>query len=172
MVKRRWVAPAAAVLILAAVVLPSCEYLDKPSTPAASPSPAGAALDIAVAPDPLRVLWVCPVGDANCYGSLDTTVTITETAGVGGRLDSVDFTARDAVLGVSLTTLHLSADDIKAKAGTSRIEAMGKLAVRPIIEGYPVRANVPRPQINIDISVQMTDDKGNVVTKTKRVPVS
>ena len=49
---------------------------------------------------------------------------------------------------------------------------MGKLAVRPIVEGYPVRNNIPRPSLNIDISVQVTDDKGNVVKPTKRVPVT
>ncbi len=167
---RSLVSAAAAAMALA---LPGCEYFDKsPSAPVASPSPTMAAIDIAVAPDPLKVLWVCPLADTYCYGSLDSTVTVSETAGVGGKVDSVDFTARDAVLGLALTTLHLSADDIKAKAGTNRIEPMGKLAVRPIIEGYPVKKDLPRPTLNIDIAVQVTDDKGNVVNKTKRVPVT
>jgi len=161
----------AAVAIAAA--LPACEYFDKgPTTPAASPSPGTAVLSIAVAPDPLKILWVCPIADTYCYGSLDSTVTVTETAGVGGRVDNVDFTVRDALLGIELTTLHLSSDDIKAKAGTNRIEPMGKLAVRPIVEGYPVKKDIPRPSLNIDISVQLTDDKNNVVKTTKRVPVA
>jgi hypothetical protein len=161
---------AAALLGLA---LGGCEYFKHDQTsPTASPSPTTAVLDIAVAPDPLKILWVCPTSDTYCYGSLDSTVTIMETGGVGGRVDSVDFAARDAVLGTSLTSLHLSTDDIKAKAGTNRIEAMGKLAVRPIIEGYPVKASVPRPTLQIDITVQMVDDKGNLVSKAKRVPVS
>lgn len=156
-----------------AIALPACEYFDKgPTTPAPSPSPGTAALSIAVAPDPLKILWVCPVSDTYCYGSLDSTVTVTETAGVGGRVDNVDFTVRDALLGIELTTLHLSSEDIKAKAGTNRIEPSGKLAVRPIVEGYPVRSNIPRPSLNIDISVQVTDDKDNVVKQTKRVPVA
>ena len=156
-----------------ALALPGCEYFDKgPTTPAASPSPGTAALSIAVAPDPLKILWVCPIADTYCFGSLDSTVTVTETAGVGGRVDNVDFTVRDALLGIELTTLHLSSDDIKAKAGTNRIEAMGKLAVRPIVEGYPVKKDIPRPSLNIDISVQMTDDKNNIVKQTKRVPVA
>ncbi|HYU44450.1 MAG TPA: hypothetical protein VEQ84_20060, partial [Vicinamibacteria bacterium] len=79
---------------------------------------------------------------------------------------------RDALLGIELTTLHLSSEDIKAKAGTNRIEPMGKLAVRPIVEGYPIKKDIPRPSLNIDISVQVTDDKGNVVKQTKRVPVA
>ena len=163
----------AIVAALLAVALGGCEYFDKnPTTPAPSPSPTTAALDIAVAPDPLKILWVCPVSDTWCYGSLDSTVTISETAGVGGRVDSVDFTARDSILGTTLTTLHLSTDDIKAKAGTNRIEALGKLAVRPIIEGYPVKANLPKPTLDIDITVAFVDDKGNLVSKAKRVPVT
>jgi len=163
------------VAMATALALTGCEYFEKsPSSPGPSPSPSPtkAALEISVAPDPLKALWVCPVSDTYCYGSLDSTVTVTETAGVGGRVDSVDFTARDSTLGVALTTLHLSSDDIKAKAGTNRIEAKGKLAVRPIIEGYPVKANLPRPKLDIDIAVQVTDDKGNIVKQTKRVPVT
>jgi hypothetical protein len=161
-----------AVLAVAAA-LPGCEYFDKsPTTPAASPSPATAALSITVAPDPLKILWVCPIADTYCFGSLDSTVTVNETAGVGGRVDNVDFTVRDSVLGIELTTLHLSSADIAAKAGTNRIEPLGKLAVRPIVEGYPVKKDIPRPSLNIDISVQVTDDKNNVVKTTKRVPVS
>jgi hypothetical protein len=156
-----------------AIVLPGCEYFDKgPTTPAPSPTPGTAALTITVAPDPLKILWVCPISDTYCYGSLDSTVTVTETAGVGGRVDNVDFVVRDALLGLELTKLHLSSEDIKTKAGTNRIEPSGKLAVRPIVEGYPVRNNIPRPSLNIDISVQVTDDKNNVVKTTKRVPVA
>ena len=122
-----------------AIALPACEYFEKgPTTPAPSPSPATAALSITVAPDPLKILWVCPIADTYCFGSLDSTVTVTETAGVGGRVDNVDFTVRDSVLGIELTTLHLSSEDIRVKAGTNRIEPLGKLAVRPIVEGYPV----------------------------------
>ena len=157
---------------LMAAVLPACEYFEKGPTPVTSPIPGAAALSITVAPDPLKILWVCPVSDTYCYGSLDSTVTVTETAGVGGRVDNVDFTVRDALLGIELTTLHLSSEDIKAKAGRNRIEPSGKLAVRPIVEGYPVRNNIPRPSLNIDISVQVTDDKNNVVKQTKRVPVA
>jgi len=156
-----------------AIALPGCEFLNKnPTTPTASPRPGTAVLAIAIAPDPLKILWVCPASDTYCYGSLDSTVTVSETGGVGARVDSVDFTVRDSVLGIALTTLHLSGADIRAKAGTDRIEANGKLAVRPIVEGYPVRSNIPRPSVNIDVAVQVTDDLGHVVTQTKRVPVT
>ena len=168
MVKRKL-----ALVVAIAGLGPGCQYFEKtPTAPAPSPSPTSAALAIAIAPDPLRILWVCPVVDTNCYGSLDSTVTISETAGVGGRVDSVDFVVRDAVLGIALTQLSLSTEEIKARAGTNRIEPMGKLAVRPIVEGYPLAKTIPRPQIAIDVAVQVTDDKGNVVKQSKRVPVS
>jgi hypothetical protein len=152
---------------------PGCEFFDKsPTKPAASPSPTTAALTITVAPDPLKILWVCPAVDTNCYGSLDSVITVSETAGVGGRVDKVDFVVRDATLNVVLTQLSLSSADIQSRAGTNRIGPMGQLAVRPIVEGYPLPKNVPRPTIAIDVSVQVTDDQGHVVTQTKRVPVT
>ncbi len=157
---------------VALAALAGCEYFDKTSNPTPSPSPGTAALALTVAPDPLRVLWVCPPADTNCYGSLDATVTITETAGVGGRVDSVDFVVKDAILGLTLTSLHLSGADIKDKGGTDRIDPLGKLSVRPIVEGYPWPASRPRPQIAIDVTVQLTDDNGHAVTATKRVPVT
>jgi hypothetical protein len=162
-----------AVVVLVVALSPGCQYFEKtPSAPTPSPSPTSAALTITVAPDPLKILWVCPAVDTNCYGSLDSTVTVSETAGVGGRVDRVDFVVRDATLGIALTQLSLSADEIKTRAGSNRLEAMGKLAVRPIVEGYPLAKTTPRPQIAIDVSVQVTDDKGNVVKQTKRVPVT
>jgi len=160
------------IVVLMSAALSGCQYFERSPSAPASPSPASAALAITVAPDPLKILWVCPAVDTNCYGSLDSTVTIAETGGVGGRVDSVDFVVRDAVLGIALTQLNLSADDIKTRAGSNRLEAMGKLAVRPIVEGYPLPKTTPRPQIAIDVSVQVTDDKGNVVKQTKRVPVT
>jgi hypothetical protein len=146
----------------------ACEHVDR-TGPA---GPTEAALDILIAPDPLRALWVCPPGDTNCYGSLDATVTITETAGVGGRLDAIEFVLRDRVLGVTVGTLSLSSADIAARAGSDRLQPMGRVAVRPIIEGYPVPANVPRPQLEAQVAAQLTDDRGNVVRHARTVPVT
>jgi len=93
-------------------------------------------------------------------------------------VDAMAYQTRDVLevmqqeAGLELTTLHLSSADIASKAGTNRIEPLGKLAVRPIVEGYPVKKDIPRPSLNIDISVQVTDDKNNVVKTTKRVPVT
>jgi hypothetical protein len=156
----------AAVTLLAAA---ACQHVNHSEQPAA---PTRAALEIAIAPDPLRILWVCPPGDPSCYGTLDAVVTIVETAGVGGRLDSIEFVARERTSGAAIGTLRLSSAEIQARAGTDRLGPMGRVAVRPIIEGYPVSAAVPRPQLDADVAVQLTDDQGNVVQQSRRVPIT
>jgi hypothetical protein len=158
----------AAALVAALLGAFGCEHVDR-SAPA---GPTQAALEILIAPDPLRILWVCPPADVNCYGTLDAIVTIAETAGVGGRLDSIEFVARDTVLGVAVGTLRLTSPDIQARAGTDRLAPMGRLAVRPVIEGYPVRAGVPRPTLEAEVVVQLTDDQGHVVRQTRRAPIT
>jgi hypothetical protein len=156
------------VLVLGLLGAAACQHVDR-SGPA---GPTQAALDIQVAPDPLRALWVCPPGDARCYGSLDATVTIIETAGLGGRLDAIEFVLRDRVAGVAVGTLNLTPADIASRAGSDRLQAMGRLAVRPIIEGYPVPADMPRPQLEVQVAAQLTDDRGNVVRHARTVPVT
>jgi hypothetical protein len=159
----------AALAVLALLAAgPACQHIDR-TTPT---GPTEAAIDIAIAPEPLRILWVCPPGDTNCYGTLDAVVTISETAGIGGRLGSIDFVARDTTLNVAVGTLHLGSAEIQARAGSDRLGPMGRLAVRPVIEGYPVRAGAPRPALAAQVTVQMTDDRGNQVQQSKTVPIT
>ena len=96
--------------LLLAAALPGCEYFDKGPTPVTSPSPGAAFLTIDVTPDPLKALWVCPTSDSYCYGSLESTVTVSETAGVGARVDSVDFVERES-LPASLEVVATASDD-------------------------------------------------------------
>jgi hypothetical protein len=158
-----------AAAVAAAVFLPSCEYVN-PATP--PPEPGSGALEIVVSPDPLRLLWACPTGQAYCYGSLDSILTLSETAGVGVRLDKLDMVARESLTSATVGELHFTGTEIAARAGTNRIEAGKSLAVRPVVEGWPYPANLPRPKLNVDITAEGTDDRGNAVRQTKRVPVS
>ena len=157
------------VAVLALLGAAACDFLDSTEEPE---TPARAALEITIAPDPLRVLWVCPPGDPRCYGTLDAVVTIEETAGVGGRLDSIEFVARERVSGTAIGTLRLTSADIQARTGTDRLAPHGRLGVRPVVEGYPVPAGAPRPLLDADVAVQMTDDQGNVVQQSRRVPIT
>ena len=157
-----------ALLAALAAVLGGCALTDTTEPD----DPEGGALEIVVAPDPLRLLWVCPAGNSFCFGSLDSTLTIKETAGVAVRLDKLDLVAKEALTSATVGELHFDGDEIATRAGTNQIAAGGSLAVRPVVEGWAYPANLPKPTLNVDISVEATDDNGNEVKATKRVPVS
>ena len=87
-----WMRPAIPLMVLS-LGLAACEE----RTPVAS----SAAVSITVTPTPVPVRLACPElvpglpPPPNCFLSLDPTVTIAETAGVGGRMDSLEVTVRD-----------------------------------------------------------------------------
>ena len=72
-------------ILLAAALATGCQihYEDPPQIEESI-------VTLSVAPDPLRMLITCPPGNTNCFASLDATVTVTESAGLGGRIEFVD----------------------------------------------------------------------------------
>ena len=149
-------------ILLAAALVTGCRihYEDPPVVEAS-------VVTLTVAPDPLRMLVTCPPGNTNCFASLDATVTVAETAGLGGRIEFVDVILYNIVTTRNDSFVRLGGDWLRQQAGTDRVEAMGRLAVRPVIEGYPFPANQPRPQLEIRLGVRFNDDKGNVHNVTK-----
>jgi hypothetical protein len=133
--------------------------------------PTLAVIAVTVAPDPLRLLVTCPAGNTNCFGSLDATVTISESGGLGGRVEYVDVTLYNVTMARNDSQVRLGSDYLRANAGTDRIEANGRLALRPVVQGYPFPAGAPRPELEIVFGVRFIDDRQNVVETTKRVPL-
>ena len=154
---------ALAVIALAAFAGCHVHYVD-PVQPTLS------VITLTVAPDPLRLLVTCPPGDTNCFGSLDATVTINEGGGLGGRVEFVDVTVYDVVLARNQSQIRLDAAYLRANAGTDRIEGNGRLALRPLIQGYPFPVG-HQPTLEFVIAVRFVDDRGNVVETTRRVPL-
>jgi len=152
-------------ILLAAAAGAGCQihYEDPPQIAAAS-------VAITVAPDPLRLLVTCPPGNSNCFGSLDATVALVESAGLGGRVEYVDVSLYNVIAAKNDSQIRLGADWFQAQAGTNRVEAMGRLAVRPVVQGYPFPAG-QQPQLEIVFAARFVDDKGNVLEPTKRVPL-
>jgi hypothetical protein len=134
-------------------------------------APGAAQITISVSPSPLRFLVVCPPGGSQCFGSLDATVTIAETAGVGGRVDYIDVTLFDAATQRTLSTVRLGSDWLRSQAGTDRIEAGRSLAVRPIVQGYPFPSAEPRPRFEVLMEVGFVDDRGNTLRQGGRFPL-
>jgi hypothetical protein len=157
--------------VVALLALAACLF-DSSEEPAPEPAAQSAALEIVVAPEPLRILWACPAGLAFCYGSLDSTLTIRETAGVGVRLDKLDMVARESVTSSKVGELHFTGAEIAARVGTQRVEPGGSLAMRPVVEGWAYPADLPRPTLNVEIVVEGSDDRGNAIRQTKTVPVT
>ena len=133
--------------------------------------PTLAVITIAVAPDPLRLLVTCPPGSTNCFGSLDATVTVAESGGLGGRVEFMDVVIYNVIMARQDAHIRLDPAWLRAQAGTDRIEANGRLSLRPVIEGYPFPVG-QQPQLEIHLGVKFLDDRSNVIETVKRVPLS
>ena len=132
--------------------------------------PTLAVITVTVAPDPLKLLVTCPAGNTNCFGSLDATVTIAESGGLGGRIEFVDVTVYNVILARNDSQIRLGSDYLKAQVGTDRIEANGHLALRPVIQGYPFPVG-QQPQLEFVLAVRFIDDRANVVEQSRRIPL-
>ena len=152
-----------AIIALAALTGCRVHYLDPVQ-------PTLAVITVTVAPDPLRLLVTCPPGNTNCFGSLDATVTIAESGGLGGRIEFVDVTVYNVILARNDSQIRLGSDYLRANAGTDRIEANGRLALRPVIQGYPFPVG-QQPQLEFVLAVRFIDDRANVVEQSRRIPL-
>ena len=126
---------------------------------------------INVVPDPLRLLVTCPPGNTNCFGSLDATVSVVESAGLGGKIEFVGVALYNVTAARTDSYVELRTDWLRANAGTDRVEANGRLSVRPVVEGYPFPAGQPRPELQIRFFVKFIDDRGNIHEVPKSVPL-
>jgi hypothetical protein len=103
-----------------------------------------------------------------CLASLDPTITIAETGGVGGKIETIDLAVRNTATGTEEGRMALDSAWVREQAGTDRIEARGRLAFRPVVAGYRVR-NGTVPALVFNISVRFLDDNGHTVNQTLQV---
>jgi hypothetical protein len=153
------------VVVLLAVLAAACDFAKTTTQPSPSPSPTSAHIELTIAPSPVPVTLVCPAptNPDFCLASLNPTVTVVETAGVGGRINSVEVTLRNVTLNRDETKLTLDAAWVARQAGTNRLEARAGIGFQPVISGYPIPAASPRPQLRIILGVQFIDDKNNTL---------
>jgi len=135
------------------------------------PNQASGAITITVEPNPvvIRVACLASVPPPEfCLASLDPTITVAETGGVGGRLELIDLIVRNTSTGTEEGRLSLDSTWIRTQAGTDRIEAGGRLAFRPLVSGYRVRYGTV-PLLVFTIAVRFVDDHGNIINQTQQV---
>lgn len=158
-----------AISLLALVLsLAACEE----RTPVAS----SAVVSITVTPTPVPVRLACQEvvpgqpPPPNCFISLDPTITISETAGVGGRLESIEVAVRDLATGQDQTRLTLDRAWIVGQAGSDRVDPFGSIAFRPVVNNYPIPYG--RPNLAVILTVRFVDDKGNVLLPSVQINVA
>ena len=155
----------ASVVVLLAILATACDFAKTTTQPSPSPPPSSAHIELTItpAPVPVRVDCPAPTNPAFCLASLNPTVTVKETAGVGGHINSVEVTLRNVTLARDETKVTLGADWVARQAGTNRLEGKAGIGFQPVVSGYPVPAAGPRPQLRIILGVQFIDDKNNTL---------
>jgi len=156
--------PRVAALLIPGVLLSGCDVA-KDLTKSSPPPPTSAHIELTITPSPVPVTVDCPAptNPAFCLASLSPTVTVAETAGLGGRIDSVEVTLRNVTLGRDESKVTLGSDWVARQAGTNRLEAKARIGFQPVVSGYPILASGPRPQLRIILGVQFVDDKNNTL---------
>ena len=139
-----------------------------PVEPTPSPTPAAASLSLSVSPDPVTAT---ETDDPKTPLRADWVVTIT-SAGAGGTVNFVNATLRDGTSGAEAEpsgTLSLGPADITAEVGSTRVEPQRSLAVAQSLEyGLPSGGRVGV----LTVTVQLTDDDGNLTSKSVQVAVN
>lgn len=155
-VYNRWVFGRLAVLGIA-LFLPAC--VGSPT----DPGPVTGALTLTI--NPVVVTVSCPSSEL-CLAYLDATVTLAETAGLGGRIQGFDLVIRNKDTGRDETTVPLGTDWVRTQVGTDRLEARGSLAFRTLVNGFPIATAASRATRQVFITAKVLDDKGNQLTQT------
>jgi hypothetical protein len=160
-------------LLLTAAACGSAGVSSAPTSASAPVQPAHGAVQLAVAPDPvLSAVIAAAAGDLSVEHQAAWTLTITETAGIGGTLNFLNVTLRDQETGAVADPggeASLGAADIAALAGTARLAPHGTLT----LPGQLVYA-LPDGSVGgrLAMTLQITDDTGQLVTSSVSVPVS
>jgi hypothetical protein len=144
-------------LCVLAVVLVATACGSSDSTPAA-PSPTQASITATASPNPVTATVCsppCAALNGNSYQfRADGTLTIQETAGIGGNIDSITVTNFNLVF---------TSTDIVQRSGTSRVVGKGMLLF-PLNFVYGLAGTTASRSTVFPITVAFTDDRGNHLT--------
>ena len=167
-------AAAVALFVLTAVACDWLKSTDPTPSPTPTPPPNSAHIDLTITPSPIPVKVDCPAptNPDFCLASFNPKVTVQETAGLGGRINSVEVTLRNVTLAKDESKVTLDAAWVARQAGTNRLEAKAGIAFEPVVSGFPIPATGPRPQLRIILSVQFIDDKNNTLFPTAQADLA
>jgi hypothetical protein len=154
--RRRAALLAASVLALA---MPACSG----SSPTL-PDVYIAVVQVTVEPNPV-------IGVQNpLTGAISATyrIDIQELNGLGGEIQFVSSTIYDPATGTQLALNYFDSNDLTVFVGTNRLEAKGTLLV-PQTVAYTLPDLTKATSVNV--SVQVKDDRQNLITRSLLVPI-
>ena len=97
------------------------------------------------------------------------TLTVHETAGLSGNIDFFNLVLSENSTGAMTAVTNFGADEIVARFGTNHIDPR---ASRDFVFAYSLpRAPGGTRVLTITQTLQFTDDRGNVITKTVLVHI-
>lgn len=141
------------------------------SAPGTAPTAGSAVVGLSASPNPLRLTACTPLLCSSEHRFLATgDVTVTESAGVGGRVDLIRATLRRDATNATLADAEFDAANVNSHAGSTRLSASGRLVITNI--GVALVTDPGAQAMTLTFTVQVTDDRGNRVTQTLAVPVT
>lgn len=151
----------AVLLVLFAALLPACSS----NTPSIPGGVLRSALSLTVTPSP-----VTPNITSAPILSVQYTVKIEETAGLGGELQYVNGTIFSQATGAALAFNNYDSADIVVFVGNKRLEGGKSVNVSQQID-YVFPSGATSLTAFLTVAVQLKDDRGNFVNQSILVPV-
>ncbi len=145
--------------LLLASFLATCSSNTSPTTATR------AVVTVSVSPNP--IISARSANPAFDY-DIQWTVTITETAGVGGTINFVDSRLFDPATGVAVGSNDLDSTDLLVLTGSNHLAAKGTLSVQQTISyRLPSRGKAALLAVN----VEMRDDNQNLIDQSILIQV-
>jgi hypothetical protein len=126
-----------------------------------------AVIALSVDPNPISAT---PSASPGFTFSIQFTVIIQETSGVGGQMQLVRSTLFDPVTGQTVALNTYDDKDLIVFSGANRIAPKGTLKVSQLLN-YTVPSNNLSKAANLTVFIQFKDDHGNVLTQSQLVRV-
>jgi hypothetical protein len=156
------------VLAAGAVAAAGCGGGSSPSGASAGGAPAS--ITLAANPNPIAGIECTRCGAQSTDREAVTTLTIQETAGVGGTVAAIAMVLRENGTNALIASGEFDTAAVVSLAGSSRVPAGGSLLVRTVGVHYP-RDQAGRTA-TLTYTVRVIDDRGNTVSRDLAVAVS
>jgi hypothetical protein len=148
-----------ALLLAIALLAPGCgnNYVTNPDV-------SRAIIDVSVSPNPVTGTQDALTGSV----SAPHTITITETNGLGGEVVFVSSAVYDLATGKQVALNYYDSADLIVYVGSKRVEPLGTLVVsqtaNDTLSDFSKAANLV-------VSVQLTDDRKNLINASLLVKI-